>query len=84
MNPALLVIAGPNGAGKTTLTARLRTDHWSEGVEYLNPDEVEARLCARTQDGHLRKVYGQLPAWVGAAVEHLPRHAAFVDLRRAG
>jgi predicted ABC-type ATPase len=36
----LLVIAGPNGAGKTTLTTRLRQDHWSEGVEYLNPDEI--------------------------------------------
>jgi predicted ABC-type ATPase len=40
MNPVLLVIAGPNGAGKTTVTERLRVDHWSEGVEYLNPDEV--------------------------------------------
>jgi len=40
MKPVLLVIAGPNGAGKTTLTARLREDQWSEGVEYLNPDEV--------------------------------------------
>lgn len=208
MNPALLVIAGPNGAGKTTVTTRLRADHWSEGVEYLNPDDVardrfgdwnspdavlraarwaearreellaqrsgiafetvfsapekvafihrarqagyfvrvffigtgdprinasrvadrvirgghtvpiekivsryerslanlplavdiahrvyvfdnsvdgaEAQLCARTQDGQLRKVYGQLPAWVNAAVEQLPRHPAFVDLRRAG
>lgn len=40
MKPVLLVIAGPNGAGKTTVTTRLRADHWSEGVEYLNPDEV--------------------------------------------
>jgi predicted ABC-type ATPase len=40
MNPVLLVIAGPNGAGKTTLTERLRNDRWSEGVEYLNPDEI--------------------------------------------
>lgn len=40
MNPALLVVAGPNGAGKTTLTARLRQDRWSEGVEYLNPDDI--------------------------------------------
>lgn len=40
MKPALLVIAGPNGAGKTTVTARLRTDHWSAGLEYLNPDEI--------------------------------------------
>jgi len=40
LSPVLLVIAGPNGAGKTTVTARLRADHWSEGVEYLNPDEI--------------------------------------------
>jgi predicted ABC-type ATPase len=40
VKPVLLVIAGPNGAGKTTVTVRLRRDHWSEGVEYLNPDDV--------------------------------------------
>jgi len=40
VNPVLLVIAGPNGAGKTTVTARLRVDHWSEGVEYINPDDI--------------------------------------------
>ena len=40
MNPVLLVVAGPNGAGKTTVADRLRRDHWSEGVEYFNPDEV--------------------------------------------
>ena len=40
MKPPLLVIAGPNGAGKTTVTARLREERWSEGVEYLNPDDV--------------------------------------------
>jgi predicted ABC-type ATPase len=40
VKPALLVIAGPNGAGKTTVTARLRVERWSEGVEYLNADDV--------------------------------------------
>jgi len=40
LKPVLLVIAGPNGAGKTTVTARLREERWSEGVEYLNPDEI--------------------------------------------
>lgn len=40
MRPVLLVIAGPNGAGKTTVTTRLRVERWSEGVEYLNPDDV--------------------------------------------
>jgi predicted ABC-type ATPase len=207
MKPALLVIAGPNGSGKTTITARLQRDHWSEGVEYLNPDEVaeqrfggwnspeavkqaadwvtarreellvnrqgiafetvfsasdkvdflrrcrdagfftrvffigtgdprinaarvadrvlrgghsvpiekiisryarsianlsaavaiadrvyvfdnsidgvEARLCARTEGGQLRKVYAQLPTWVADVVEPLVRHPGFVDLRAA-
>ena len=40
MNPVLLVIAGPNGADKTTVTVRLRNERWSEGVEYINPDEI--------------------------------------------
>jgi predicted ABC-type ATPase len=40
MKAVLLIVAGPNGAGKTTLTDRLRKDRWSEGVEYLNPDEI--------------------------------------------
>lgn len=205
--PVLLVIAGPNGSGKTTITGRLRADHWSEGVEYLNPDDIardkfgdwnsveavrnaakyvtdrreallaasrslafetvfstpdkldflrrareagyftrvffigtehprinaarvadrvgrgghtvpiekiisrygrsmsnlaaalvlahrvyvydnsvdgtDARLCARTQEGALRKVYGRLPAWVEDAVTSVPRHVDFVDLRVA-
>lgn len=207
MRPALLVIAGPNGSGKTTITARLREERWSEGVEYLNPDDVardrfgdwnsqaaveqaakwtearreellargdgiafetvfstqgkvefvsrakaagyfvrvffistsdprinaarvagrvmegghtvpiekivtryvramanlsaaialadrvyvydnsvddtEARLCARTADGLLRKIYGDLPSWVDDAVRPLARHAEFVDVRAA-
>jgi predicted ABC-type ATPase len=205
LKPVLLVIAGPNGAGKTTVTARLRNERWSEGVEYLNPDEiardrfgdwnspeavlnaaqwttqrreellasgkgvafetvmstkekldfivrakdasyfvrvffiatadprinaarvagrvlagghavpidkiitrhvraianlapaiavadrvyiydnsvddVEARLCARTQDGLLRKIYCPLPEWITDAVLPLERHPEFVDLR---
>jgi predicted ABC-type ATPase len=35
-----MVIAGPNGAGKTTLTVQMRTNRWSDDVEYLNPDDV--------------------------------------------
>jgi len=42
---------------------------------------AEARLCARTHEGALRKVYGPLPHWIGDAVDPLPRHAEFVDLR---
>ncbi|MHB8416603.1 MAG: zeta toxin family protein [Myxococcales bacterium] len=207
MKPVLLVIAGPNGAGKTTITGRLRDEHWSEGVQYLNPDEVardrygdwnspeavaraaawteerrekllaegaslafetvfstdgkvdfvrraraagyfvrvffistkdprinaariagrvmegghsvpmekiparylramanlapairladrvylydnsvegaEALLCARTEEGSLRKIYTGLPQWVADAVDGLPRHAKFEDLRAA-
>jgi predicted ABC-type ATPase len=44
-------------------------------------DEVEARLCARSQDGLLRKVYGPLPEWVADAVAPLVKHPEFVDLR---
>lgn len=40
MKPVLIVIAGPNGAGKTTVTERIRRDHWSDGVTYLNPDDI--------------------------------------------
>jgi hypothetical protein len=28
------------GLGRRPVTARLRAEKWSEGVEYLNPDEV--------------------------------------------
>jgi predicted ABC-type ATPase len=207
VKPALLVIAGPNGAGKTTVTSRLRAERWSQGVEYLNPDDiardrfgdwnspeavlqavrwaearreellaagrgiafetvlstpskidflarareqgyfvrvffigtndprinaariagrimegghsvpiekivtryvrsmanvsaavrladrayvydnsiddVEARLCFRSQDGKLRKIYGDLPGWVVDATQGLERHAQFVDMRAA-
>jgi predicted ABC-type ATPase len=207
MKPALLVIAGPNGSGKTTVTIRLKTERWSDGVEYLNADDiaeqrfggwnspqaiidaanwvderreallgaaqgiafetvfsspakidflqrakgrgyflrfffigtsdprinaarvanrviagghtvpidkivqrytrsmanlagaiqlcdrvyiydnsiddVEARLCARIQDGLLRKVYDHLPTWVDDAVSALAHHSDFVDMRAA-
>lgn len=46
-------------------------------------DEVEARLCLRTQDGQLRKVYGELPGWVADAALTLGRHPQFVDMRAA-
>jgi predicted ABC-type ATPase len=46
-------------------------------------ENVEARLCARTQDAKLRKIYGDLPGWIADAIESLPRHPDFVDLRAA-
>ncbi|MBK6691480.1 MAG: zeta toxin family protein [Myxococcales bacterium] len=44
---------------------------------------AEARLCARTHGGQLRKVYGELPEWVADATSGLEPHSAFVDLRVA-
>lgn len=46
-------------------------------------DGAEARLCARTHGGRLRKVYGALPEWVADATSELERHDEFVDLRVA-
>lgn len=44
-------------------------------------DGIEARLCVRTQDRLLRKVYSALPDWIADSVVVLPRHPEFVDLR---
>lgn len=44
-------------------------------------DDTEARLCARTRDGRLAKIYGPLPEWVADTVQHLERTPDFVDLR---
>ncbi len=38
--PELIVIAGPNGSGKTTVTQQFLHHEWSDGVVYINPDEV--------------------------------------------
>ncbi len=38
--PELIVIAGPNGSGKTTVTNQFLHHEWSEGVLYINPDQV--------------------------------------------
>jgi predicted ABC-type ATPase len=42
---------------------------------------VAARLCARTHDGLLRKIYGPLPEWAADALLPLERPPDFVDLR---
>lgn len=38
--PELIVIAGPNGSGKTTVTTQFLRHEWSEGVLYINPDQI--------------------------------------------
>ncbi|MER2561213.1 MAG: hypothetical protein ABTQ32_10855 [Myxococcaceae bacterium] len=52
--------------------------------QYDNSEQDEdARLCARTESGQLRKVYGSLPTWVLTTTADLPRHQRFVDRRVA-
>jgi predicted ABC-type ATPase len=46
-------------------------------------DGVEARLCLRTQDGQLRKIYGALPEWADEVAGALDRHPQFIDTRAA-
>jgi len=76
VRPALLVIAGPNGAGKTTVTERLRAERWSEGVEYLNPDEI-----AQDRFGDWNSPEAVLSAarWAGARREELLRAGAGIE-----
>ncbi len=38
--PELIVIAGPNGSGKTTVTSQFLHHEWSDGVLYINPDQI--------------------------------------------
>lgn len=40
MKPVLIVIAGANGAGKTSLTNRIVRHEWSQGCEFINPDNL--------------------------------------------
>jgi predicted ABC-type ATPase len=42
-------------------------------------DDHEARLCARIHQGKLRKVYANVPGWVRAVIDALPKHAEFED-----
>lgn len=68
MKPALLVIAGPNGAGKTTITVRLRAERWSDGVEYINPDEIAQE---RFGDWNSPSAVLQAAQWAAARREEL-------------
>jgi predicted ABC-type ATPase len=40
-------------------------------------EDAEARLCARTYSGQLRKIYGDQPDWIADVIEGLPRHPDF-------
>lgn len=42
--PELIVIAGPNGSGKTTVTRQFLHHEWSDGVVYINPDQVAKEI----------------------------------------
>ncbi len=46
-------------------------------------DGEQARLCVRTQDGLIRKIYEELPSWIDDVIAGLARHADFVDMRVA-
>jgi predicted ABC-type ATPase len=68
LRPVLFVVAGPNGSGKTTVTERLRAERWSEGVEYLNPDEVARD---RFGDWNSREAVLDAARWTDARREEL-------------
>lgn len=38
--PELIIIAGPNGSGKTSVTQKFLHHQWSDGILYINPDEI--------------------------------------------
>jgi predicted ABC-type ATPase len=44
-------------------------------------DDMDARLFARTSDGRVRKVYGDLPGWIDDALQGVPAHEELTDLR---
>ncbi len=45
-------------------------------------ENVEARLCARTEEGLVRKIYGESPEWVAAALRSLDPHPQLERLPR--
>lgn len=54
--PELIVIAGPNGSGKTTVTQQFLHHEWSNGVVYINPDQVAKEMFGdwNSQDAVLK------------------------------
>jgi deoxyadenosine/deoxycytidine kinase len=52
-----------------------------EKVDDNSVDAIEARLCVRTMDGCLRKIYGPLPEWIADSIVGLAHHPDLVDLR---
>ncbi len=59
---------------------RRRPERRREDHRYSSVESVEARLCARTQDGLLRKIYDIPPQWIADAIAPLGRHPDFVAL----
>jgi predicted ABC-type ATPase len=68
------------GSSMGNLSAAVRLANRAYVYDNSTEDE-EAMLCFRTEDGLLRKIFGDLPAWVERAVGGLERHAGFEDLR---
>ena len=44
-------------------------------------ENAEATLCARVNEGMLRKIYVDLPEWVSDAISDLQQHPKFEDAR---
>jgi predicted ABC-type ATPase len=73
LKPVLLMIAGPNGSGKTTVTVSLRRDQWSEGVEYINPDDIAKEKFG---DWNAREAILSAANWAQARREELLKQNA--------
>ena len=40
LKPRLVILAGANGCGKTTLKKTILAHQWTEGCEFINPDDI--------------------------------------------
>jgi predicted ABC-type ATPase len=84
------VIEGGHGVAIEKIISRFRKSMVNLSAALTLADRVyiydnslegqDARLCARTHDGQLRKVYATLPEWVADAITDLPLHEDFEDL----